>query len=1588
MGMGSSMPGRQYPRGGLSVTHTLSGTEVAVIGMAGRFPGAANVEQLWANLVAGSESIRVLALPEVLAQGVDPAIAAEPSFVLAGADLAGVELFDAHFFGYSPAESEVMDPQHRLFLEVAWEAFEDAGYDSERVPGRTGVFAGAGFNTYMLVNLASQAKVRAALRQHDIAEQLRLMLGNAGDFLATRVSYKLDLRGPSLTVQTACSTSLLAIHLACQSLLAGECDTALAGGVALNLNQSTGYRFSPGSIASPDGHCRAFDAAAAGTVFGSGVGAVILKPLTEALAAGDRIYAILRGSAVNNDGSRKIGYAAPSVFGQAEVIVEALANAGVPPETISLVETHGTGTPLGDPVEIEALRRAFELSGPAASCALGAVKTNIGHLDAAAGVVSLIKTALSVERGWIPPNVHFATLNPSIDFASSPFYVNSKLREWDLGASPRRAGVSAFGIGGTNVHVILEQPPTQVPSTPPGRPWQIFPLSARTAAALKVATANLAEDLRSRPELEMADAAYTLQVGRRAFEHRRVALARSGEEAADVLSGRHPKRLLSGRAEKEGRPVAFLFPGQGAQYVGMTRSLYASEPAFREEIDRCCDQLLPELGFDLLDALYRAEGKGATARLQQTAVAQPALFTVEYALARFWMQWGVRPQAMLGHSVGEITAACLAGVFSLGDALALVAFRGRLMEELPGGAMIALPLSEQHLLPMLSDGLSLAAVNAPDRVVISGPPAEVAAFAEDLARQGISHRRLPTSHAFHSAMMEPILERFAAHLRTLRLEKPKIPFVSNLTGTWIDPNQATTPEYWVRQLRSTVRFSTGLGELLRGGERLLLEVGPGQTLSSLARQRKELAQGQVAIPSFGGSDEAGGDESAALLRAVGQLWLAGGDVDWHALHAGERRSRVRLPTYPFERRRFWIEPATTESRELTGENCVRRADLADWLYLPAWRQTPLPLSPAESSVDRAADAPWLIFCDAGGLGMRIARRLEESGRQVVTVEAAARFEHRGPGALSVDPCRRQDYDTLLQDVSASVGMPGRIVHLWGVTEGNGWSVFSGGDPLACGFQSLLFLAQALGSMATKPVHIAVVSDGAEAVSGSEEIEPLKSAVLGPCQVIPLEYPFVTCTSVDVAVPASGDERAATALTDRLIAELTCGPSTGRIALRGPRRWSLGHEAIRLETGGTSRLRSGGIYLITGGFGGIGLTLAGYLAERVGARLVLTGRTTLPERKDWDRWLAEQGEDHPVSRRIFAVRALEECGAEVLPVSADVTQRGEMAAVVRLAQKRFGTLHGVLHAAGIPGGGIIQRKDPKTAIAVLAPKVQGALALDAAVAGIDLDFMVLCSSVESVVGSPGQVDYCAANSVLDAFAAARSTSSRGFTLSISWDTWREVGMAADAALAESGPGRSPLSALRSVLLEQGLSPVEGAEVFGRILSHDLPPHVVVSTRDLAARSRDRSLQSLAMGEGDAEPRKAEHSRPDLGTPYVAPRDEREAKIAAIWEQVLRIEKIGIHDNFFELGGDSMTGLQVAAEATRCGLGFAPQYLFEYQTVSELAGVAQRAEIVSPESAELSSERSEQLFSPADFPDAATHQRDLDRLAAQIRRSTFR
>lgn len=1501
-----------------------SSKDVAIIGMSGRFPGAKNLAEFWKNLREGVESITPISAKELAASGVDPSALENPNFVPFGSFIEDIDLFDARFFGFSPREAESLDPQQRIFLECAWHALEDAGCDPETYPGLIGVYAGCAMSTY-LYHLQSSPAFMALLGY------LQVYIGNDKDYLTTRTSYKLNLRGPSFSVQTACSTSLLAVAVACDGLVSHQCDIALAGGVCVRVPQKTGYYFEPGGIFSPDGHCRVFDERAQGVVFGNGEGIVVLKRLADALADGDPIDAIIKGWAVNNDGSAKATYTAPGLQGQADVISKAQQRAGVRPQTITYVETHGTGTSLGDPIEIAALTQVFRAGTKKKNfCAVGSVKSNVGHLDPAAGVASLIKTVLALQHKQIPASLNCERPNPHIDFTDSPFYVNSALSEWKVSLGPRRAGVSAFGIGGTNVHLVLEEAPA-IQSAESCRPHQLLVLSATSSSALETAISNLVEHIEQNGDSNSGDLAYTFQIGRRAFKHRCALVYQDLDDLVKALKTKDPRRLLVSTQEPRPRSVVFMFPGQGSQYVNMGLHLYHAEPTFRSNFDLCSELLKPQLALDLRTVLYPpAEQVEASARwLTQTQITQSALFAIEYSLAQLWMGWGIRPEAMIGHSIGEYVAACLAGVFSLDDALALVAERGRLMQELPGGSMLAVPLPEPELQPFMEGKLDLAATNEASLCVVSGPAATIEQLQARLSEQGLDSRRLHTSHAFHSRMMDPILEAFASRVARVTLKDPRIPYISNVTGDWIRASEATDPDYWARHLRKPVRFAEGLRLLLKEQDQILLEVGPGQSLSTFARRHPDKTTGHLILSSLRHPQDLHAD-TEFLLSALARLWLSGARVEWPGFHIHEHRHRIHLPVYPFERQRYWAE--LPESADSFSSVIMKEPDIANWFYVPSWEYAISPESNNGSGPGKTSR--WLVFEDDCGVGHEIVDRLQRGGHDVITIRRAEQYAKMGPHAYEIDPKQRQHYLTLFGELRDLKRLPEKIVHLWSVgptddkrSESELFEYYQ-----EVGFYSLLSIAQALIKLkVTDPIQIGAVSNDLHLVTGEEQICPAKAMLLGACKSIPQEYPKISCRNLDIVVQAE-DGRTIDRSADEIIVELSEDYPYPVVAYRGGQRWVQTFEPLRLEKSPETipALRQSGVYLITGGLGNIGLELAGHFALSVQARLVLLGRSNFPAKQNWKEWLETHDAQDGTSLKIRRLQDIESLGSEVLIISADVADKEQMQSALEQTYTQFGSLHGVVHGAGNIASNAffaIDQAEHDLCERQFQAKIRGLIVLEQVLRDKNLDFVVLLSSVSSVLAGLGYVAYSAGNIFMDVFACKYNQTSGVPWISIDWDTWdfRE----ASTTTADPDPA------------ELTMYPEEGVEAFRRILFSGVVPQLVVSTGDLHARmDRWINLSHLRKAQEVKESQSSRlHARPELANPYIAPRNDLEQAITEVWQQTLGVAQVGVLDNFFtDLNGSSLLATQLVSQLRgRFQVELPLRRFFEGPTVADLAAI---------------------------------------------------
>lgn len=1322
-------------------------SHIAIVGMACDLPLADSPEAFWRLLAEGRCAVADFDDASMRAAGAREADLAAPEYVRAGVRLPAHDQFDAAFFGLSPREAAVMDPQHRRFLQCAWAALEHAGHRPDDLDRQTGVFAGAGMGWYLIRNVIGH---RALVE--DLGEFLVRHLSNDKDFLSTRVSYQLDLRGPSLNVQTACSTSLVAVHLACQSLIAGECDMALAGGVTHEIPQGQGYRYREEEVRSADGRCRAFDANAGGTVFGSGAGIVVLRRLGDALRDGDTIYAVIRGTAINNDGAGKAGYLAPSVDGQAEAAAQALAVAGVPADTLGYVEAHGTGTRLGDPIEIAALSQAFHGATPG-GCAIGSVKTNIGHLDTAAGVAGLIKTALSLQHGEVPASLFFESPNPEIDFARSPFAVAASHRPWPKPGT-RRAAVNSLGVGGTNAFAVLEQaphagePPVDAADTAQAQPI-VLPLSAKTPEALRGRAAALAATLAA-SALPLVDIAWTLREGRMAMPVRASVATRTRAEAVVALDelSRVPDAALAVAADGTALPV-FAFPGQGAQRVGMARGIARTDAAVRAALEACVAELRA-IGADEVVALLLEAAPSAetNARLRRTEIAQPALFAVEYALAQGLIARGLQPAAMLGHSLGEYVAATLAGVFTLPAALRLMVARGALCAGAPAGAMLAVALDDTQLRALLPATLDVAAHNAPGQTVVAGAEADIAAFERILGERGLGARRLDTSAAFHSRLLDGVLEAFrAAVVAAAPARVDGLRVVSTCTGDWLDAAQAASPDYWVRHLREPVRFTDALATVERLRHAVLVEVGPGRTLSKFAAMRRADARTVAVLPT-------GDEDAGAWANLPGLLWATGLPVEWGRWGQPMSGRRVPLPTYPFAPVTHWIDPP--KALAAVDEPSVALPP-EGWLQTPVWQPAPLP-----RETSGALPPSALVLCDAFGIGEALAEALAAEGVAVRRAYRGAAFTQEA-AKFTLDPGELAHWQAF-----AATPAPAVLVDLWALDAPE--------DAIdeACRvvFDDALRMAQGLAPWADGPGLIWLsVGVHAHPLGDARDLRPTQALRAGPVRTWPQEAPALRTAWFDLdAAALAAPARAVEALR----AELRAGCPAETVALRGRQRWVPHAQALGLapdDADASTAFR--GHVLLTGAFGGAGRDIAERLARRGGLECL---------------WLVSRTPVEAASSRGAWVEALRALGLDARVLVADLARPGELADAAKAAgTERIDT---VLHAAGVLDDALIAMKTLPAAHAVLAPKLQGAREVAALAESLGASQVLYFSSISAQMGASGQVDYTSANAFLDAFAARADATSVGTRhTALAFSIWRDAGMAARLA-AERGLAPPP------------------------------------------------------------------------------------------------------------------------------------------------------------------------------------------------------
>jgi len=1341
--------------------------DIAIIGMDCRIPGAGNTKEFWNNLVNGVESITEFTKEELLESGESLKDINNPKYVPRRCIVNGIDKFDASFFGFTPREAEILDPQHRVFLETCWHTLEDGGYAKQDKETKVAVFGGSGTAWY-LNDVYSNPKIRK------VADSTSIVTGSDKDYLTTRVSYKLNLTGPSLDVQSACSTSMSAIILGIQTLQNYQADMVLAGGVSVQYPEKRGYLFAPGSLESKDGHCRPFDKDASGTAFSRGCGVILLKRLEDAIEDKDNIYAVIKSGALNNDGNKKAGFTAPSIEGQKEVIIEAIEMAEVDVEQIAMVEAHGTATPIGDPIEVSSLTEAFhEYTSRKTFCALGSVKSNIGHSDAASGVLSVIKTALSIKNGIIPESINFNEPNPKIDFEKTPFFVNIKKRKWP-NENKRIALVNSFGVGGTNACLILnnafENDRIIDKNT---HEYYFLPISGKSQKVVDNHKEIFENFISNNPNVNISDLSFTALQGRKHFNYRAFITYKNTD---DLLQKIKDNKWKSNILKREDRKLVFMFPGQGNQYVGMGKDLYEQYDVFRNGVDECARAINDNLGIDILETIFADnDNQKAKNLINQTYITQPALFTISYATAKLLMSWGYNAEVLMGHSVGEYVAATLAGVFSLSDALKAVSIRGKLIQELPGGAMTAVLMSEEEVLPLLGKQCSIGALNNPGLSVISGPYDEIDLLEKKLSELKIFNKRIPTSHAFHSPMMDAMLNEFRKTIESIELHIPKTSVLSTVTGVFLTDNEATSVDYWVQHVRRSVRFSDAVQTMMQSTASVFLEVGPGQSLeSAVKRHFKQEVEHSVCGTMHQNNGEI--NENVHIIGALGMLWSFGIDADYELLFKEDKVGRIPMPLYAFDRKRYIVERYSSKER-IEEKDEIKNLDLSQWGYIQSLKKTldskiilkQYNNSLTQEKAENIDNEQYLIFGD----DTRITNTLRKfANNKAIKVVRSEYFSKINTYEYTINPSNKEDYKRLFSNLKSDGIIANRIIHLWNISEGK--TNDEDYDELNA-FYSPLYLEQALTEFSdTSKINLLFVCDGLLNVGNEEIISPMKALLVGPVRTIRKESKHIFARLVDI----DSSEKANNNISKMLFDEVSIFNDDLVIALRKNGRWIEIFEKTQLPEfyKFTNTFKKDGIYLITGGTGGMGLEFAKYATQSENSKIILTYQSSMPDRQRWSEYIKYNDGDL-MSEKLKTIIELENSGATISLVQLDIANELQVADLAKFIEKKWGQLNGIIHAAGKAGGGIIALKTPEMANEVIHPKTKGALLLNKYMSRFNVDFNIYFSSITAVVPEPSRIDYMGANSFLDYYAKYQNQKGKGVNISINWGPWSKVGMAA-------------------------------------------------------------------------------------------------------------------------------------------------------------------------------------------------------------------
>ena len=1455
-----------------------NGFEVAIIGMSGKFPRAENIEAYWNNIKNGVDCISFMSDQDLIEEGISESIIKNKNYIKAKGVLENLECFDNGFFNYTKEEAKFMDPQLRLLHECVYESIEDAGYTSKESDRNIGLFVGNMTNFNWLSNFSGEVT--------NAVDKLSIGTLNDSNTLSTRISYKLNLKGPSFTVQTACSTSIVSVHLACQSLISGECKIAVAGGVAIDLPKKNGYIYQEGMIYSKDGYCHSFDEEASGSVFGDGIGVVTLKLLEDAIADNDNIYAVIKGSAINNDGSEKPGFLAPSVNGEANVIKKALSAADVKAESISYVETHGTATTLGDPIEIEALKKAFNTKKKN-YCAIGTVKTNIGHLNNASGIAGLIKTALCIKNRILPPSLHFNKPNSKIDFDNSPFYVNTEMKEWKNDQYPLRAGVSSFGIGGTNAHLILEEAPI-VDEVNKSYDNNLILLSAKSEEALDRMTLNLSDYLKKNKNVKLSSVAYMLARRREIFNVRQSFICHDVEEAVNYLESDKKKKITTSKVKKEIPKLVYMFTGQGCQYINMGLDLYKCEPVYKKYIDSCFDILKEVTSKDLKSILYPGEEEINEELILKPENSQPILFILEYSLVMLLKHYGIEPDIMIGYSFGEYVAACLAGTMELKDSLKLLHIRGELLKKASKGAMLSIPLPEEEVKEMIDENISIAIDNR-DSCIVSGTDESICKLENELKEKKYLCMRIDIEYAGHSHLLNAIRDEYESYVKNVKLNNPKIDIVSGITGRLVDNGEITSVEYWGRHLTSTVKFVDGIKEISKNSNNVFIEIGPGNSLSMLAKRIIENNECDHKVINLIRNKANKILDSKYLLEKLGKLWSYGVDVDLDKVFL--EQNKISIPTYPFERNYFWPEKVKALSKKKVNkqeEEINKAEDICNWLYCEKWERKRV------SKKDIKRNPVFIVFHDEYGIGKDVEEKLKNDGKTVISVYKGKVFNKIVDFNYFIDYNNQDDYCKLFKEIKIIGNDYFSIVNLLSVKNSSDDKDFLEllNEELDLGFYSVLNFAKAIKKTNLHAsIDFNLITSNCQYVADSNKINPGRTCGIGAAFVLAQECPFVKSRNIDINI--NKDNSYDKFIINDLLEELESDPTDKCIAYRDGSRWVKGYEHFYPNEYKEVPLKDEGVYYIVGGFGNIGLEIAEYISENKKAKIALSRRREFPEKEEWDRWIDENVADNDTSRIILKLKEIEKNGTEILILQAEASDINDMEKSFRIIEDKWKKVDGVIYTAGIVGEkafNIIEDVNYDQCREQFRAKISGIVILEEVLKNRKIDFCILSSSLTSILGGLGHIVYCAANTFIDNFIYYHNLYNDNKWNVVNWDFWKfEKGNGIDG---DKYVGKT------SELL--AMKPKEGIRLFEKILCNMHERRVIVSTGSLESRINYWiKFNDKVNTEDDYE----------LKRSHITSYDKITSEVIYIWSTVLGLEDIGLNEDFFELGGDSFKAIKI-------------------------------------------------------------------------------